>query len=406
MMFRRRFVPSLRGLLAHKFRAVLALLSIAVGVAAVVLAGAIGAGARVEMVSRMENMGTNLLVVRPAQIRKLVARKTITGYTTSLKIEDYQAIRELAVVARAAPGSESMLRVKAGNTTIMSKVLGTSSDFPDVRRFEVRRGRFFDVEEDHQARRVAVLGARVEEELFNGADPVGEEIRIRGVPFEVIAVLEAKGVMADGSNEDNQVLIPIRTALRRLFNSTWLNEVFVSVQDPRQMEHAQTEIGSLLRARHGLEQNGRPDDFAIQNTSKFLAAQKEAADTLALFSTGLAGLALVVGGIGILALMVLSVRERTGEIGLRMAVGARPRDIFLQFLTEALFLALGGWMVGIALGAIGATAIALGTSWKIAVPLEALVASLGMAATTGLGFGAFPARKASLLPPIQALLAE
>ena len=406
MIFRRRFVPSLRGLLAHKFRAVLALLSIAVGVAAVVLTGAIGAGAEAEMLSRMENMGTNLLVVRPAQIKKLVARKTITGYTTSLKIEDYQAISELAGVARATPGSESMLRVKAGGTTIITKVLGTTSGFPDVRRFEVRRGRFFDAEDDHDARRVAVLGARIEEELFNGADPVGEEIRIRGVPFEVIAALEPKGVTADGSNEDNQVLIPIRTALRRVFNSTWLNEVFVSVQDPRRMEDAQSEIGSLLRARHGLEQNGRPDDFAIQNTSKFLAAQKEAAETLTLFSTGLAGLALVVGGIGILALMVLSVRERTGEIGLRMAVGARPRDIFLQFLAEALFLALGGWTVGIALGAIGATAIALGTSWKIAVPLEAVVASLGMAATTGLGFGAFPARKASLLPPIQALVAE
>jgi putative ABC transport system permease protein len=406
MMFRRRLVPSIRGLLAHKFRAALALLSIAVGVAAVVLTGAIGAGAQVEMVSRMENMGTNLLVVRPAQIKKLVARKTITGYTTSLKVEDYQAIRELTVVARAAPGYESMLRVKAGGTTIITKVLGTSSDFPDVRRFEVRRGRFFDVDDDRSARRVAVLGARVEEELFNGANPVGEEIRIRGVPFEVIAVLEPKGVTADGSNEDNQVLIPVRTALRRVFNSTWLNEVFVSVQDSRRMEDAQAEIGRLLRTRHGLEQNGKPDDFAIQNTSKFLAAQKEAADTLTLFSTGLATLALVVGGIGILALMVLSVRERTGEIGLRMAVGARPWDIFLQFLAEALFLSLGGWTVGIALGAIGATVIALGTSWKVAVPLDALFTSLGMAATTGLGFGAFPAKKASLLPPIQALLAE
>ena len=406
MMLHRRLVPSPVGLLAHKFRAALALLSIAVGVAAVVLTGAIGAGAQAEMLRQLENMGTNLLVVRPAQVKKLVARKTITGYTTSLKTEDYQAIAELAAVARAAPGSESNLRVKAGSTTIMTKVLGTTSDFPDVRRFQVREGRFFDAEDDRNARRVAVLGARVAEELFGNAAPVGQEIRIRGILFEVIAILEPKGVTADGSNEDNQVLIPIRTALRRVFNTTWLNAVFVSVRDTHKMDDAETEIGNLLRARHRLEQDRKPDDFAIQNTSKFLAAQNEAAGTLALLTTGLAALALLVGGIGILALMFLSVRERTGEIGLRMAVGARPRDIFLQFLAEAALLALGGWTVGIALGAIGAAALALSTTWKLALPLEAILASLGMAATTGLGFGAFPARKASLLPPIQALLAE
>jgi putative ABC transport system permease protein len=406
MRFYRRLAPSVRGLLAHKFRTALALLSIAVGVAAVVVTGAIGAGAQAEMLRSMENMGTNLLVVRPAQVKKLVARRTIAGYTTSLKMDDYQAISELAVVARAAPGSESMLRVKADHTTVMAKVLGTTSNFPDVRRFQLRAGRFFDVEDDLNARRVAVLGAHVEEELFKGTDPVGQEIRIRGVPFEVIAVLEPKGVTADGSNEDNQVLIPIRTALRRVFNSTWLNEVFVSIRDIKKMEYAQGEMANLLRDRHGLERADKPDDFAIQNTSKLLTAQKEAADTLVLFSTGLAALALLLGGIGILALMILSIRERTGEIGLRMAVGARPRDIFLQFLAEAMFLALGGWTVGIALGAIGATTIAFGTSWKLALPWSAAIVSLAIAATTGLGFGAFPARKASLLPPIQALLRE
>jgi putative ABC transport system permease protein len=230
-------------------------------------------------------------------------------------------------------------------------------------------------------------------------------MRIRGVPFEVIGLFEPKGVLADGSDEDNQVLIPIRTALRRVFNVRWLSAVFVGVRDPQRMETAETEIGRLLRVRHRLSRDGSPDDFAIQNTTRFLAIQKQTADSLMLLTTGLAALALLVGGIGILALMLLSVKERTGEIGLRMAVGAKPRDILIQFLFEATLLALGGWLAGITIGAIGAVAVAFSTTWTIGVPGEAVLASLAMAVTTGLGFGALPARKASLVPPIEALLA-
>lgn len=406
MRFLRNLRCSVRALLAHRLRVGLVLSSVAMGVAAVVLTSALGKGAEGEVLRGIEALGTNLLVVRPAEVKRLVARKTVRGLTTTLKMEDVEAIAELALVAAAVPAAEGTLRVKAGAGAVVTTVLGTTPAFPEARQFQVRGGRFFDEEDERAARRVAVLGARIEERLFPDEDPVGRWIRIRGVPFEVVGVLEAKGVLPDGSDEDNQVVIPLRTALRRVFNTTWLSTVFVSVRDPERMDETQTEIAGLLRERHRLDRNNKPDDFAVQNKTRFLAAQRETIESLTLLTSGLAAIALLVGGTGIFALLLLSIKERTGEIGLRRAVGARPRDILVQFLAEATVLALGGWIAGAAAGALGAGAVAWGTDWKVAVPFEALLASLAMASITGLGFGAFPARKASLLPPIQALSAE
>lgn len=393
MRLRRSFRMSVRALFAHKVRAALALASVAAGVAAVLLTSAIGTGAQQEVSRKIEAMGTNLLIVRPAQVERLASRRTIRGVVTTLVAEDAEAIAALPSVEDAAPGVDRPVRVKAGPYASMTKVLGTTPPFLRIRNFRVQHGRFFDARDDLQ--RVAVLGAGTAAALFPGGDAVGAEIRIRGVPFAVIGVLEAKGVTPDGGDEDTQILVPFRTAMRRLFNTTWLTTVFVTAAE---IDTARADIERLLRARH------RREDFAVQNTTKFLAMQKQTADFLTLLATGLGGIALVVGGAGILALMLMSVRERTAEIGLRMAVGATPNDILAQFLFEATLLALGGWMAGLAIGSIGAAAVALGTEWTLAVPVDALVASAVMVAIAGLGFGAFPARKASLLPPIEALL--
>jgi putative ABC transport system permease protein len=317
--------------------------------------------------------------------------------------------------------------VKASFYAMKSKVLGTTQYFPTVRRFQIRSGRFFDAEDDRMASRVAVLGSRVADVLFPDEDPTGRDIRIRGVPFEVIGVLQSKGVLADGSDEDSQVLVPIRTALRRILNVSWLNAIYVSAKNDAGVEQAEAQVRAVLRERHrpgrssardGADtlRSGRPppalpppdqlDDFAVQNTASFLAMQKRTADSLDLLTTGIAGLALLVGGTGVLALMLLSVKERTGEIGLRIAVGARPRDILTQFLLEATLLCAGGWMAGMGLGAAGAAVVAYGTQWAIGVPFGAIFASCVMAIATGLLFGAIPARKASLLPPMEALRAQ
>lgn len=391
---------ALRALLAHRLRVVLALSSVAVGVAAVILTSAIGKGAQGEVLRGIEAMGTSLLVVRPAPAKRSVARREVRGFMASLKAEDAAAIAELDLVREAIPAVDRGLRVKAGSGAVVTTVRGTTPAFPDVRNFQLRGGRFFDQEDERTARRVAVLGARIEERLFSGADPVGQWIRVQGVPFEVIGVLEAKGVQADGSDEDNQILIPLRTALRRVFNTPWISAIFVSVRDPRRVADAEAGIAELLRERHG------GDDFAVQNRAKMLASRQQMASSLTLLTTGLSSLALLVGGTGILALMLLSVKERTAEIGLRMAVGARPRDILFQFLAEATALSLGGWGAGVVIGALGAGAVAFGTEWKVGLPVEALLASLGMAGVTGLGFGVFPARKAAGMMPVAALGAK
>jgi putative ABC transport system permease protein len=403
MKVRRSIGPSLKALSVHRVRAALALSSVAAGVAAIVVTSAVGTGAEADIRRQIERIGANLLVVRPAPVKRVVARKDVKGIVTTLRLEDFDAIAALKPVSEAIPGIEAPLKVKAGASAMTTKVLGTAPDFPGVRRFQIASGRFFDAEDDRTARRVAVLGARVADALFN-ENPLGQPIRVRGIPFEVIGVLAPKGAVA-GGDEDNQILVPIRTALRRVFNVTSLNTIFVSVNDSRGMADAEREISAVLRERHRVAPDEQPD-FEVQNATTFLTLQQETAQALRRLTTGVAAIALAVGGTGILALMLLSVRERTGEIGLRMAVGAQPRDILVQFLFEATLLAMGGWTGGILLGMAGATVVALSTTWTIGVPWEALLVSVGMAMTIGLGFGAFPALRASLIPPIQALRTE
>lgn len=399
MRLRRTVRLSLRALFAHRLRTALAIASVSAGVAAVVLTGGIGKRAAAEVRRNVEGVGTNLLVVRPAQVKKVVTRKTVTGVVKTLRLDDCSAIEQLASIRAVAPAAEGALRVKAESAATLTTVRGTTPVFPDIRRFRVKSGRFFDDDDNRAARRVAILGARVADALFPDDDPVGAQVRIRGTAFDVIGVFAPKGVLADG-DEDNQVVVPIRTALRRIFNSNSLTGILVSVENGHSMDAAQHEIDRAIGERH------HTHDFEIQDAARMAAMQKKATDSFALLTTGLGALALFVGGSGILALMLMTVKERTTEIGLRIAVGARPRDILLQFLLEATWLSVSGWIIGVALAAIAFTAIATATTWKLGIPLVAVAATFGMAVVIGIGFGALPARKASLISPIDALLAE
>src|ERR1051326_4774331 len=396
MRLRRTISLSLRALFAHRLRASLAIASVSIGVAAVIFASGLASGAARELQRNIESLGTNLLVVRPGQVPKVVVRKTIKGTVTTLHLDDADAIEQLATVDGVAPGAEAYLRLKGDNGAAVTKVLGTTSVFPIVRRFRVGAGRFFDDDDNRAARRVVVLGDRVATLLFPDDDPVGRTLRIRGAVFEIIGVLERKGVLADG-DEDNQVMIPIRTALRRVLNVTYLSSIFITA---RNINDAIDEVTGLLRERH------RADDVEIQNVSRLYSMQKKTSETFSMLTNALAAIALFVGGCGILALMFMSVKERTPEIGLRVAVGARPRDILLQFLLESTLLALSGWSAGPLTGVAGILIVRFGTTWKAGAPIAAIVSSFVVAITIGLGFGALPARKASLVAPIEALLAE
>lgn len=397
---------STRGLFAHRMRAILAISSVAAGVVAVVVTGAIGQGAKEEVLHETESIGTNLLVVRPAQVSNSAARTNVKGVVTTLKLDDYRAITQLSRVSAAVPGFESSASVKVDNLSMSAMVLGTTSPYLDVCRFRLHQGRFIADDDDLNANRVAVLGARVNETLFGDQNAIGRQILIHGVPFEIVGVLEAKGVLADGSDEDDRIVIPIRTALRRVFNSTWLNPVFISVRDVAEMDDARTDVNALLRERHGLDQRNKSDDFSIQDKTKVLAARKQLADSLTLLATGLAGASLVVGGAGILALMLMSVKERTTEIGLRMAIGAKPRDILVQFLLEATSIAAGGWSAGMAMAAVATVVVARATSWPTSISSSLVLITLAVVVGSGIIFGAYPARKASLMPPVQALRME
>jgi putative ABC transport system permease protein len=397
---------SIRGIFAHKFKATLAVTSIAGGVAAVIITGAIGNGASERVLHETEAMGTNLLVVRPTQVEASAARPGMSGVVTTLTLDDYRAIAHLSSVARAAPGYETLATAKAGDTAVSAMILGTTPPYLEIGSFKLRLGRFVTNRDNRELLRVAVLGARINQLLFGGQNSVGQRILIGDVPFEVIGILEAKGVLADGSDEDDRILIPIRTALRRVFNITWLNPIFVSVDSVSKMDEVRTEIAELLRIRHRLSELHEPDDFSIQDKTQVLATQRNLAEMMTLLATGLAMASLVVGGLGVLALMLMSVKERTTEIGLRIAVGARSKDILMQFLLESMGLSAGGWFIGAVVGIAGSLVVGRVTTWNVAISPKLLIITLGVMAGSGLVFGAYPARKASLMTPITALRME
>lgn len=392
---------------AHKVRTFLALTGITVGVAAVIVMTAIGRGARVEVLGQIEQMGSNLISVRAGKVQTIVGRERQVSNVTTLKLKDFLAIQnECPSVSLAAPVQDRPLKVKYGNYFTTAEIWGTTGDFPCIRNYTAAGGRFFTPEENKASMRVAVMGDQIRQDLFGKQDPLGEIIRVGNVPFEVIGVLEPKGVSIDGANEDNKIFIPINTALRRVFNLDYINTVFVRAKGNRFMDRAESEIRQLLRERHRLDRRKMADDFTIQNQVRTIEVEKDTADSFTLLIVGIAAISLFLGGVGILAVMLLTVKERTFEIGLRVATGARPKDILVQFLSEAVILSLVGGAMGAVSGITGAWLIGALTQWTTVVPMEAVAISTLFSLFTGLFFGVYPARKASLLDPIEAIKSE
>lgn len=400
------FRIALKAVTAHKLRAVLATLGIVVGVAAVIVMLAVGEGARRQVLGKIEGLGTNLVIVSAGQTKLVAGRPQIVGNVTTLDLRDVRAItEECPAVSQVVPIHNRKLAVKYGTGTTNANIVGTSAEFADVREFRTIRGRFFDSDDVVSAQRVAVVGQTVLTNLGAGRDVTGEMIRIGNVPFEVIGVLEPKGINYAGIDEDDQILIPIATTLRRLFNATHLTSLYVQARDERVMDTAAAQVAEILRERHRIRA-ARPDDFTIQTQAEILEAAQETSQTFSLLLGSVAGISLFVGGIGILAMMVISVRERIREIGVRRAVGARRRDILLQFVLEAASLSLAGGLIGIVVGLAGGTILGQMTGWPTAVSPLAILLAVGVSAAVGVFFGAYPARRAARLDPIVALRAE
>jgi len=407
MRYKLGILTALRALGAHKVRTGLTLLGIVMGTSAVVAMVAIGQGTRAEVLRKVESLGTNLLLVNAGEIKLYAGRPQRAGAAViTLTDKDAEAIAdESTSVMAVAPAQSRKMQVKYEESTTTTSIVGTTPQYQDVRNFRPAQGEFFDDDQARSSARVAVLGRTVVQNLFGGDDPVGETIRINRVPFEVIGVMETKGLDISGQDQDDQIFIPLRTALRRVFNLTYVGTVYVSVRDNRDMDSASLEIRDLLRERHRLKPNA-PDDFTIQSQTAILDAQEAVSGTFTLLLSSVGGISLLVGGIGILAIMLIAVRERTREIGIRRAIGARRKDILLQFLIETMVLSVVGAISGVVLGLVGAKITSLVTGWPMLIPWVVAGATVVFSVLLGLAFGVYPASKAASLDPVVALRAE
>lgn len=389
----------------QRLRTALSLLGVVVGVAAVVLTVSAGRGAERDILQRVRQMGTNLVVVNAGQTRIIAGRKRQMAAVTTLVPTDAEAIEEtLSSVLRASPVSQKKLGVRWQGETTSTSVLAAEPDVLDIRNISITRGRAFDEQESRGRRRVAILGPTVVANLFGHTDPLGLRIRIDRVPFEVIGVTQPKGVDADGVDQDDVVLVPLPTAMRRLLNVDYVDSIYVQAADSDTLLQAEEDIRALLRERHRL--GDAPDDFTIQNQARLLETERTAAASLTFLIGGVAAISLLVGGVGILAVMLMSVRERRREIGLRRAVGATRADIRMQFLVESALLSGAGGLAGLVIGVTAAFVVASLGYWNVVISWPAVILAITFSIAVGIAFGVYPAQRAARLDPIVALSAE
>jgi putative ABC transport system permease protein len=364
-----------------------------------------GKGAESRILDRIRNMGTNLVVVSAGQTRIIAGRKRQMDTVTTLIRGDARAIvAACPSVVRAAPAVLGKMSARWQSENTNTNVLGITAEGFAIRNVSVASGRPFGLQEDRARRRVAVIGPTVKTNLFGRDDPVGQHIRIGKVFFKIIGVAAAKGTDATGQDQDDLILVPLGTAMRRLMNITHVHTVYVQARTAGLLEQAESEIRRVLRQRHRLR--SKPDDFTIQNQATLLAVERGAAHSMTLLIGSVAGISLVVGGVGILAVMLISVRERTREIGLRRAVGAMRTDIRSQFLLESALLAGAGGLAGVVLGVGAALAVSALGYWPTIISWPATGLALGFSLCIGLVFGIYPATRAAKLEPVEALRSE
>ena len=411
MMLIESFGIALRSLRANKMRSFLTMLGIIIGVASVITMVAVGAGAQTQVTEQIRSLGANVLMVVPGAARDGGVRRE-SGSRHTLTESDAAAIgSQLPQVQAAAPSIRGPHQIVRGGRNWNTTVNGTTADYFVVRDWPLASGRPFSRAEEQGAGKVALIGATVAKQLFDKDDPVGGEIRISSVPFEVVGVLSEKGPSGAGQNQDDIVFVPISTAKLRLMGSaSEVNReavayILVKAVSDEAMRSAQGQIEALLRQRHR-SAGDVESDFQVNNPAAAMAAQRASTTTIAWLLAAIASVSLVVGGISIMNIMLVSVTERTREIGLRLAVGARRRDIRNQFLTEAVTLCVLGGLIGLVVGTGAAWAVAKLAGWPIFLGTDAILFAVLFAASIGIFFGYYPARKAARLEPVEALRSE
>ena len=392
----------------NKMRSMLTSLGIIIGVSAVIIMLAVGSGASKKIASDMESMGSNLLIIRSASAKSGGVRMGM-GTRPTLTMKDAAAIESKARgIMAIAPYSAESKQITYGNQNWSTSVGGTTMAYFMIRNYEMESGRGFIPEDTKNGTKVAILGQTVANELFGDVDPIGKTIRIGNIPFNVIGLLKSKGSSGMGQDQDDIIFIPITTAQRKVFGTDFpgtVSMITVKAQNDEVITLAQEDITSILKNRHhiGAKQD---NDFEIKNLAEMQETIKSATKTMSLLLGAIAGVSLIVGGIGIMNIMLVSVTERTKEIGIRMAIGAKASDIRIQFLIESFLLSIAGGLVGVVFGIVGANLMHTLAGMNIAITLSSILLSLGFSAGIGIGFGYYPAYKASLLNPIDALRYE
>jgi len=396
---------ALKALNNNKLRCFLTMLGIIIGVASVITMLAIGQGSKNSIKEQISEMGSNMIMIHPGNMQRGGVRQSADDMQT-LEVEDYEALQTLPGVAAISPSVNSSGQLVNGNNNWPSSIYGVTPDYLDIRKLKVKDGAIFNEHDIKAAAKVCIIGKTVADNLFpNGEDPVGRVIRFGKIPLTVVGVLESKGTNSMGMDQDDVVIAPYTTVMKRILAIDYIQGIFASAVDENRTEETIEEISEVLRMRHKL-QDGADDDFEIRSQQELSQMMNSTSDMMTVLLACIAGISLLVGGIGIMNIMYVSVTERTREIGLRMSIGARGIDILSQFLIEAVIISVSGGVIGILAGCIATWLVYMIAHWPVYIQMYSVLLSFAVCTITGIFFGWYPAKKAAGLDPIEAIRYE